>query len=356
MERNCVVLIPAYNPPESLISYLDELQRRGFVHRIVVDDGSRRGKREIFQQAEQMGCVVLGHRQNRGKGTAIKAGITYYQEHFQGKCDGIIITSANGRFSVESVEKIAQALEEERRVGTNSLVLGNRDFSEVGLTRKAQMGNRISRLIYKVMLGIVLEDVQTGLRGIPDARIHACLELPGKRYEYDAAMLIAFETIGYREVAIQTLPAPEGTEVQYRGVKDTLRIGVTIFSKFLKFAITSILVSIFDIVLFWLFNEFLFRNASYRIIWSTILARIISATVNYIANRHLVFQSNEDQKKSAMQFLVLSIVQCALSAILVHVLEWVSSGNPVGLKVLVDTALFFVNYKVQQHFIFVDEA
>ena len=124
----------------------------------------------------------------------------------------------------------------------------------------------------------------------------------------------------------------------------------------LMFTAVSVSVSIFDIFLFWIFTEYVFTDVPFCIIWSTILARIISATVNYIVNRQVVFQTNEDRRKSAAQFLVLSIAQCLTSALLVYLLEKISSGNAVGLKVLVDVMLFFVNYKVQKKFIFVEEA
>ena len=58
-------------------------------------------------------------------GYALKAGFAYYIEHDQGKFDGVITLSANVRFPVQSVEKIAEALREERTKGTHALVLGS---------------------------------------------------------------------------------------------------------------------------------------------------------------------------------------------------------------------------------------
>lgn len=134
---------------------------------------------------------------------------------------------------------------------------------------------------------------------------------------------------------------------------DRNKIDMASVKEFLKFSVVSISVSVFDIFLYWLFAEYVFLDIAYPLIWFTVLARIISATVNYVINRQVVFQSNEDRRKSAFQFVILSIVQCGLSALLVHGAEAITSGDKVVIKVIVDTLLFFVNYKVQQKFIFI---
>ena len=356
MKWNCVILIPAYNPPEDLLAHLTELRQHGFADFILVDDGSSAARKNVFEQAERMGCVVIKNPEKQGKGYALKAGFAYYIEHDQGKFDGVITLSANVRFPVQSVEKIAEALREERTKGTHALVLGSRNFFAPGLPRASRFGSKVSQFICNVLLGIHLKDCMTGLRGIPDDQVQLCLEIPGHGYEYETSMVLRFESIGYREVETRTLPAPQGAERAYRRGKDTFYIVLTMMKRFLMFTAVSVSVSIFDIFLFWIFTEYVFTDVPFCIIWSTILARIISATVNYIVNRQVVFQTNEDRIKSAAQFLVLSIAQCLTSALLVYLLEKISSGNAVGLKVLVDVMLFFVNYKVQKKFIFVEEA
>lgn len=348
-------MIPAYNPPEDLLIHLKELRDHGFADIILVDDGSDADRQNVFEQAERINCVVIRNPNTRGKGNALKAGFAYYLDHDRGKYDGIITLSANVRFPVESVEHIAEGLQKERENGTQGLVLGSRDFSDAGLPRASRFGSKISQFISNVLLGIHLKDCMTGLRGIPDTQVELCLGIPGSGYEYETSMVLQFENIGYREVEARTLPAPPGAERVYRRGKDTFYIVLTMMKRFLMFTAVSVSVSIFDIFLFWIFTEYVFTDVPFCIIWSTILARIISATVNYIVNRQVVFQTNEDRRKSAAQFLVLSIAQCLTSALLVYLLEKISSGNAVGLKVLVDVMLFFVNYKVQQKFIFVKE-
>lgn len=351
MKWNCVILIPALNPPDSFAVFLEELQKHGFEDIIVVDDGSREEKQPLFRRAEQIGCRVLHHQRRRGKGAALKTGLACYQQFFQGDRDGVVTVGTGGKHPVEDVERIALALREERRENSAALILGTRDFAAEEMPRSRRRRNGAYRLAYRFLLGIQIQDTLTGLRGIPDRSVADCLGAPGNGYEYETSMLLVCETAGYREVAVKTMAGDPAREHPYRTV-DTLRVSLVILRKFLMFTMVSIGVSVFDIFLFWLFAEHFLTNIPYTIVWSTIIARVISASVNYVINRRLVFQSNEDRRKSAGQFIVLSIVQCLLSAGLVQLLELLTGGDAVLLKVIVDTLLFFANYKVQHTFIF----
>lgn len=354
MRQNCVILIPALNPPESFLLYLEQLGKCGFEHIIVVDDGSGAEKRRLFEQAEKLGCVVLRHERNRGKGAALKTGFAYYLEHFQGNCDGVVTVNSDGSDVVEDVQKIAQALHEEQAAGKNVLVLGARDFSGDNVSRAERWRNRIGRGAYRFLLGIQVQDTLTGLRGVPDAMIPECVTLPGDGYEYETSKLIQCEASGYREVPVQTPAVKRDEKVHYR-VKDMLQIYFVIFRKFLRFVMISLFVSALDIFLFWLLTEYFLTGIAYPIVWGTVIARGISASINYVMNRYLVFRSNEDQRKSASMFLALTVVQGSLSALFVQLLEVLSSADPVVLKVIVDVGLFFVSYKVQHGVIFKKE-
>lgn len=352
MRRNCTILIPAYNPPDSLCDYLRQLRRAGFERILVVDDGSREDRQEIFREAEQDGCIVLHHRENKGKGAALKTGFSYYQEHWQGTCDGIITVNSDGSDRLEDVLRIGETLYNSHRMGSYGLVLGARDFSGPGITRARRNGNKITCLIYRLLTGISVKDALTGLRGIPDMRIPECLRMWGSGYEYEASMLLDCGYAGYLEVSVETpVPNPEA-ETHYRPVRDTVRIYVALFRRFLMFSMTSVSVSLLDIFLFWMLTEYCLKNISYPLAWGTVIARVISASVNYLINRYLVFESGGDGRKSAGMFAVLSVVQCLLSAGLVQSLEYVTSGEPVLLKVIVDVGLFFFNYFVQNRWIF----
>ena len=90
MAYRCVIVIPAYNPPASFSGYIPELKKAGFQDIIVVNDGSRTDKLPVFYKVERAGALVLTHEENKGIGASLRTAMTYYQEHFGGKTDGII--------------------------------------------------------------------------------------------------------------------------------------------------------------------------------------------------------------------------------------------------------------------------
>ena len=77
---NCKIVIPAYEPEERLIDYVKELEAAGLGLPIVVDDGSGSRWTDLFSRLRQMGCEVLTHPENRGKGAALKTAFRHILE------------------------------------------------------------------------------------------------------------------------------------------------------------------------------------------------------------------------------------------------------------------------------------
>ncbi|MBQ9321111.1 MAG: glycosyltransferase, partial [Eubacterium sp.] len=69
---NQVIIIPALNPDEKMLRVIRDLQAYGFERIITVDDGSEAAYRQLFEEAQSLGCVVIRHEQNRGKGAALR--------------------------------------------------------------------------------------------------------------------------------------------------------------------------------------------------------------------------------------------------------------------------------------------
>ena len=93
---------------------------------------------------------------------------------------------------------------------------------------------------------------------------------------------------------------------------------------------------------------------SWYIILATALARMISATYNYLMNYKVVFKSKAGLKHSALRYVALAVAQMFMSAggvtLLVSVVP--VSVKEVYVKIPVDTILFFVSYIVQREFVY----
>lgn len=138
----------------------------------------------------------------------------------------------------------------------------------------------------------------------------------------------------------------------------------------LKYLFSSVSCSVMDLLLFQLFVSLgtrWFGPAAELICvpLATVLARIISATYNYLVNYFFVFKSSEGKGTSAVKFLVLTILQMLASAGLTTLGCWLFPGLPdlvsggqvilasnTIIKAVVDIGLFFVAYFVQKKLIF----
>ena len=57
MSMNSTIVIPALNPPEHLITYVDDLIRSGASKFLIVDDGSSVEKQYIFQNKKDQKII-----------------------------------------------------------------------------------------------------------------------------------------------------------------------------------------------------------------------------------------------------------------------------------------------------------
>ena len=140
MERRSVILIPAYDPPKNFCSYIQELMDEGFRDIIIVDDGSRQEKSDLFSKAGEMGCTVFHHQSNRGKGMALKTGMREYLETYSGKRDGLITVNSDGCDRVSDIIKISEELEKQNDRLKPKLVLGTRSFDSPYMSNATRKG------------------------------------------------------------------------------------------------------------------------------------------------------------------------------------------------------------------------
>lgn len=343
-----VLLIPALNPDRRLLELLERLKGTWAGPVVLVDDGSDEAHRGIFTQAEEYGCQVVAHAKNLGKGRALKTGFNYILTHFPDAV-GCVTADADGQHTVEDIAACAGALAGDPK----ALVLGCRDFDAAGIPWRSRAGNRITRGFMRFLCGVGVTDTQTGLRGISTPFMLHMLDIPGERFEYETNMLLETRSqeVSIREVSIQTLYLDENKSSHFNPLLDSVRI----YALLLKFCAASVAGFAVDILLFSLFLSLFRRFKVYLvepIIAATVLARIISATVNYLINREAVFKSKKNSKGSFARYAVLCVVQMLLSAFLV---TWINSlvFYPTTLtKLVVDLCLFFLSFQIQRRWVF----
>ena len=219
------VVIPSYNPDEKLVKLIKRLKELGFDNLLVVNDGSVKECEQYFKKVEELGANVLAHKENCGKGRALKTAFAYCLQ--MDKCAGVITVDGDG----QHLGKDILACVEEMYRQNDKVILGTRDFSGKEVPFRSRFGNSLTRFIFKVVCGIDISDTQTGLRAIPFCYLKQFMEYEGERYEYETNMLLKMkqEHIEWTEVKISTVYISENESSHFNPIRDSLKIYKVIF-------------------------------------------------------------------------------------------------------------------------------
>lgn len=344
-----VIIIPALNPDEKMISLIKKLVSSGFENIVLVDDGSSGDCKHHFLAAEEeYNCIVLEHYINMGKGRALKDAFNYVLNRYS-NLNGVITADSDGQHSIDDIIKCADLLLD--NIQEKRMVLGVRDFNEGGIPARSRFGNKLTSMVLKIFCGISLTDTQTGLRGLTKEAIVDMLGLQGERYEYEMNMIIESSENGIKleQYPIQTIYIDENATSHFNPIVDSFKI----YKQFLKYIISSLSSFVVDMGLFSVFSSALKRNkVTQYIIIATYSARLFSSIFNFIINRKAVFQSDSKLLDSALKYFLLCIVQGTLSAVLVSGLYGCVGISELLCKIIVDTILFFISFYIQKMFVF----
>lgn len=350
------IVIPSYEPDERFPAILNDLAQAGMGPVVVVDDGSGDGYNTFFERAEEiirpLGGVVLHHEVNKGKGRALKTAFSYILENMP-EAVGCVTADSDGQHSAQCISRCIDALNEHPA----DLILGVRDFSGENVPWKSRAGNTITIWVCSYLCGVRVSDTQTGLRGIPALFMKDLLDVEGERFEFETRMLIASkDRYPIFEVPIETIyDSKENHQSHFNPFKDSVRIYKIFGAIFAKFLFSSLSSCVIDLLLFHLFCRVfdnVFDSALYATA-ATVAARIISGVYNYIINYKLVFKSDKGHGASFPRYVVLAVVQMAMSAGLVTFLVWLIPGvTELWLKIPVDIILFLLSFYIQRRFVY----
>jgi glycosyltransferase involved in cell wall biosynthesis len=344
------VVIPSYQPDEKLCRVVKELEEVGFDDIIVINDGSSPEKSVFFPDpSEHPAVTLLEHKVNRGKGAALKTAFAYFLENRPDR-EGVVTADGDAQHRPSDVLACAEAM-----LCSDAPVLGARDFSLPHVPRKSRAGNRITSAVFFLLCGLRISDTQTGLRAIPTRFLDVLCEVNGDRYEYETNMLLEMKRlhVSWREQKIETVYIDENQTSHFRPFWDSVRI----YSLILKFVFSSGCSAIVDILAFYLLKKFLSPLLPFfPVLIPTVIARTVSSVTNFSINRRVVFRSGESVLKTCLKYYALAIPVMLISAGSVRGLsELIGDDAPAFvtlLKMLVDTVLYFINFRVQREWVF----
>lgn len=108
-------LMRAYNEEQTIGKVIDEIIAAGYVHIVVVNDGSRDSTVSVVEEkiAERKAHIVLiSHPINRGGGAANKTGIAFLQKHAKEMgVEWIVTFDADGQMDIADMNTFEKEIE-----------------------------------------------------------------------------------------------------------------------------------------------------------------------------------------------------------------------------------------------------
>jgi glycosyltransferase involved in cell wall biosynthesis len=192
------VLMPAYNEAatveRAVASVLATPQEKEI---ILVDDGSTDGTREIVERlaAEHPEVQVILHKQNQGKGGAVRSALA------AATGDVVLIQDCDLEYDPGDYGKLLKPIES----GRAEVVYGTRAFaSHTSFSFWFVMGNKLVTLATNVLFNCYISDMETGYKVMP-LSVARKLHLTAQGFELEPQITGGLLNLGYQiyEVPIE---------------------------------------------------------------------------------------------------------------------------------------------------------
>ncbi len=360
MSCETIVILPAYEPPETFLTFTkDLLAASEHVQLIVVDDGSGEAYASRFREVgAQARVTLLSHRKNRGKGHALKSAFRYAAKHFPADTT-YVCADCDGQHTVRDVLRVAQ----EGQRHPDALTLGCRSFSGDGIPLRSSLGNRITAALFTFLFGLRVRDTQTGLRAFGQRLLPLFIGIKGGGFEYEMRTLILcpLHHISVRCIDIETVykKETEGCEriSHFSPIADSLKILAVLFSSVAKYALASLVSTAVDMTAFYLLLGVFFSDVGrgYTLLLCTVGARLLSSGVHFLLNFKYVFKATS--WTSLWKYYTVWLGRLAISYTLTLLISrLVSAPLPLTLwKTLADVLLAALGYRLLRSWVFAHE-
>ena len=335
-------VVPSYEPNFVLLDVVKELLEAHF-EVVVVNDGSGPNYDEVFERLPKEVNYLINE-VNRGKGFALKHGFSFIKDQLNE--EAIIVTiDCDGQHKVSDAIKICDECDNNEE---NGIVLGSRIFDKKS-PFKSRFGNFMARTSFLISTHHKIYDTQTGLRAFHSSLLEQLINIKGDRYEYEMNVLLeaARKEIPIKEVKIETIYLNNNSGTHYSAFKDTMKI----FKEVLKFSASSLIGFLVDYTAFTLLT-LIPVDWAYWLIACNIIARVISASVNFTINYKLVFKSDAKVWKAILEYAGLAIFILGCNTLFLWLLVEKAGLNQYVAKIIVEVTMFIVSWIIQRLFVF----
>ncbi|NOX96887.1 MAG: glycosyltransferase family 2 protein [Nitrospirae bacterium] len=219
------VIIPIYNEEKTIFSLVKNLLTlsaggQGVVEEVVIiDDGSTDN---TCKEARKAGAQVISHRENKGKGEALKTGFRYaLQKGFE-----VVITMDGDE---QHDWKEIPAFLEKAQENQADIIIGNRMGNVKSMPFLRLWTNRVTSWVISAVARQKIDDSQSGYRLIRKEVLQN-VDLVTSNFDTESEMLIKAVQHGYRisSLPIKTIYKDKFTS-KIKPIKDTIRFIKLVF-------------------------------------------------------------------------------------------------------------------------------
>jgi glycosyltransferase involved in cell wall biosynthesis len=204
-------LIPAFNEAGTIAQVVSRVSPHvGAIW--VVDDGSTDGTAEAARGA---GADVIANPGKRGKGAAIRAGLSRVLAR---DCTHVLLIDGD----LQHLPEEAPLLIAEAERTDADVVLGERRFDRLAMPASRFHANRIGSLALSRFMGVAIRDTQCGFRLFKADALRG-LRLRARGYDIETEMLVKLKRRGGRIARVPITAVYTGQRSKLRPVRDTTK-------------------------------------------------------------------------------------------------------------------------------------
>jgi len=214
--RLLTVIVPVYNERNTVGEIIRRMRLVELAidrEIIVVDDGSVDGTDKILAALEDSTIRVASHPTNRGKGAAVRTGVSL------ARGDVVLIQDADLEYDPQQWPRLlAPLLEGRAKVVYGSRYLGEREATSL----LHWAGDRSLSVLAALLFNTTLTDIETGYKLI-DRQVLDSLKLTSDRFDFEPEITAKLLRGGYR---IYEVPVSYAGRADADGRKFTWRDGM----------------------------------------------------------------------------------------------------------------------------------
>ncbi len=331
MFKHLAILIPYYSSLSSVESLCSNLVTIGFTNIIIITN-----EIEFHKSTVTENCLIV---YNINQSHPLAFGLEYIKNTFTA-IKSVLIVDASYNYSAEDVLSLSKTIDSNKK----QLVIAN----PVSKNKRLGLMDRIVRFSFIAMSSINVQCPRIRLRAITISALNDLIENNTCKDLLDADVLLRAKRLGIDIKETKIKQEDFHHYIPVFTVKQVLKIYFLLFA----FCISSFASFIVDISIYVLLITTIFINNANAILFSTVIARIVSSFVNYLLNKKVVFKDTRKNRIALVRFSLLTIAKMFASYAFVFLLTDLLGISSAFVKPPVDLLLFFIGFYTQQNWVF----